>query len=84
MSDPTEDEVRTLICKFLTSAAFADHLGDVRDSEVYLYEALGIDVEELHEARYEVDGDPLAVLQTLARAHDLPVPDYALEDGDDE
>lgn len=78
-------DMRVAICKFLSAASVADHLGDIRNAEVYLYAALGVSRSEVHEAS-DHDGpySPLRVLRTLAIAHDLPVPDYILTEDEDD
>lgn len=71
---------REKICDFLTSSALADHIGDVRDAEEYLWEALGFGLE-LKEARYYAD-DGYDVVKYMARNYDLPFPEYVLGDDD--
>ena len=49
------NEEKEAICNFLESSALADHLGDVRDAERYLWEALGVTKSERRAANEATD-----------------------------
>lgn len=80
------ERVRELICRFLGSASVADHLGDIRYSEEYLWSALGINRADLAEARGATgyDDSALPLARHLAIEFELPFLDYILEDYEDE
>lgn len=75
---PLNQIEKELVCEFLTSAALADHLGDIRDAEGNLYVLLGIEHNELKDARSEADYNAFDTLKTLAERRNLPVPGYVL------
>lgn len=85
------DDEKRLILAALTSQAFADHLGDVRDAERHLWEALGIPAEVPPDHKYADSDSPFhlmwarvdaAGLLDLLPAHAQPDP--ADDDGDDD
>lgn len=71
------------ICRFLAGASVADHLGDIRDDESYLWKALGVTREEVSAEWFDTES-PATVAKNLARRHSLPFPDWFMEDDDDD
>jgi hypothetical protein len=76
------DDLKTAICQFLAGASVADHLGDIRDDESYLWKALGVTREEVSAEWFDTES-PATVARNLARRHSLPFPDSFLEDDDE-
>lgn len=80
-----EGDLGKNIASFLTGAALADHLGDIRNDEHLLYAVFGVTDKDIHEYRYEFDGSAFDMLRYLAPRHSIPVEAYVLEpDEDDE
>ena len=76
------DDAEALICKFLVSSAVADHLGDIRNSEVYLWKALGIDPKWMRELDSYYDDSPFEILKLVWEENpDLPFEEWVKYDG---
>ncbi len=63
------NEEKEKISTFLMRSTWADNLGDIRNHEHLLWEAMGISPEEYEEVGVELDYDPRLTTKALAKLH---------------
>lgn len=85
MSEPTADDYKRAIVKFLMTSSLADHLGDVRDGESGLFAVLGISWSEIMENLGDWD-NPYRPYRQVLIDHGLFdfLPDYHQDEPEDE
>ena len=83
MGTPSVDEMRRSICLFLTRSSNAENLGDIRNAEDLLWEALGVPRKDVDRAYFN-DDDPRSIVRVLGKAYGLPFEDWVLMAPDDE
>jgi hypothetical protein len=79
----TVDETRGFIVKALCSQALSDHLGDVRDSEEYLWAALGVPALPYDHPAWSSDS-AFRITKARLEAAGIPLPDHLAGDDDDD